>query len=302
MYYSDPMPGENFENSAEREKALAEQAAIKNGENFNPNISNEDAEKFNNLESEVPFAGDNLYSENTVEDTTAKVSEGSPAAQMIASEYNAGQVADLDGVEHSTKANYIEGAAEAALTDADAVAAQTEAVKETGGDDNEADPYAPKKEDQPEAVVVAGAASAIAVHAEAERAAQAPSTFDDAKFEQDLQKTQEVLEKAASSTELNANNQEAQIANNLIEQSREKLEEAKAEVDEAKANEEQIKEEFGEIDDETQAKIEKQAEQNGTTAFEEAQKLAEEEKQRQAEAEAKIQEDVNNYMAGAIFG
>ena len=302
MYYSDPMPGENFENAAEREKALAEKEAIKNGENFNPNISNEDAEKFNNLESEVPFAGDNLYSENTAEDTTQKVSEGSPAAQMIAADYESGKISDLDGIEQNTNAKYIKGAAEAALTDADAVAAQAEAVKESGDDDNEADPYAPKKEDQPEAVVVAGAASAIAVHAEAERASQAPSTFDDAKFEQDLQKTAAVLDKAESSTNMNADNQEAQIANNLIEQSREKLEEARAEVEEAKANEEQIKEEFGEIDDETQAKIEEQAEQNGTTAFEEAQKLAEEEKQRQAEADANVKKDVDNFIAGGIFG
>ena len=57
--YSDPMPGENFENAAEREKALAEKEAIANGENFNPNITNEDAEAFSNLENEVPFAGDN---------------------------------------------------------------------------------------------------------------------------------------------------------------------------------------------------------------------------------------------------
>ena len=56
--YSDPMPGENYENAAEREKARAEREAIANGENFNPNLSEEAAEGFANLESEVPFAGD----------------------------------------------------------------------------------------------------------------------------------------------------------------------------------------------------------------------------------------------------
>ena len=56
--YSDPMPGENYENAAEREKARAEREAIANGENFNPNLSSEAAEGFSNLESEVPFAGD----------------------------------------------------------------------------------------------------------------------------------------------------------------------------------------------------------------------------------------------------
>ena len=56
--YSDPMPGENYENAEAREKARREREAIANGENFNPNLSEEAANGFENLGDEVPFAGD----------------------------------------------------------------------------------------------------------------------------------------------------------------------------------------------------------------------------------------------------
>lgn len=56
--YSDPMPGENYENAEAREKARAEREAIANGENFNPNLSEEAAAGFESLGDDVPFAGD----------------------------------------------------------------------------------------------------------------------------------------------------------------------------------------------------------------------------------------------------
>ena len=59
MFNSTPMPGEDLESAEAREKER-ERQAIANGENFNPNITNEDAEKFSNLGNEVPFAGDNV--------------------------------------------------------------------------------------------------------------------------------------------------------------------------------------------------------------------------------------------------
>lgn len=56
--YSDPMPGENYENAEAREKARREREAIANGENFNPNLSEEAAAGFESLGDDVPFAGD----------------------------------------------------------------------------------------------------------------------------------------------------------------------------------------------------------------------------------------------------
>ncbi len=74
--YSDPMPGEKLENAAEREKALAEKEAIANGENFNPNLSEEAAEGFSSLGDEVPFAGENA----DLALTAAEVAVEGPAA------------------------------------------------------------------------------------------------------------------------------------------------------------------------------------------------------------------------------
>ena len=56
--YSDPMPGEEYENAEAREKARLEREAIANGENFNPNLTDEAAAGFENLGDDVPFAGD----------------------------------------------------------------------------------------------------------------------------------------------------------------------------------------------------------------------------------------------------
>ena len=107
-------------------------------------------------------------------------------------------------------------------------------------------------------------------------------------------------------TDQNTNSNEVAANINVIEQAKDKVEDAKTLISKAEGEKEQFNSEFGDVDEETQKKIEEQAKQNGTTALEEAQKLFEEKKQKEEEAKAeeneKIQEDVNNYMAGAIFG
>ena len=100
--YSDPMPGENYENAAEREKALAEKQAIANGENFNPNITNEDAEAFSNLENEVPFAGDAPVDGVDIAKTAMELSAEGPAVAAAGVAIDAGldlvgELGDTDG-------------------------------------------------------------------------------------------------------------------------------------------------------------------------------------------------------------
>ena len=73
--YSDPMPGENYENA----EARREREAIANGENFNPNLSAEAAEGFANLESEVPFAGDAAPETADIAMTAAELAVEGPA-------------------------------------------------------------------------------------------------------------------------------------------------------------------------------------------------------------------------------
>ena len=80
--YSDPMPGENLESAEAREKALAEAAAIANGENFNPNIDSETANAFENLSNEVPFAGDNPETPSIENPVTEDKNETPPEDQI----------------------------------------------------------------------------------------------------------------------------------------------------------------------------------------------------------------------------
>ena len=80
--YSDPMPGENLESAEAREKALAEAAAIANGENFNPNIDSETANAFENLSNEVPFAGDNPETPSIENPVTEDKNETPPESHL----------------------------------------------------------------------------------------------------------------------------------------------------------------------------------------------------------------------------
>ena len=111
--YSDPMPGENYENAAEREKALAEKQAIANGENFNPNITSEDAEAFSNLENEVPFAGDAPVDGAAIAKTAMELSAEGPAVAAAGAAIDAGLaiVSDLGEEDGQTPTEMQESAA-----------------------------------------------------------------------------------------------------------------------------------------------------------------------------------------------
>lgn len=110
--YSDPMPGESYEDAESRERARREREAIANGENFNPNLSAEAAEGFANLENEVPFAGDAAPETADVAMTAAEVAMEGPAvaAADIAVNEGLNLVGDImmnaDETEHQTPSEY----------------------------------------------------------------------------------------------------------------------------------------------------------------------------------------------------
>ena len=293
MFNTDPMPGENFENAAEREKAQAEKEAIANGENFNPNISNEDAEKFNNLENEVPFAGDNPYGTETYQGPETVV------GNMVASEYDADKAPDLEGIKDSVDANYISGAAEQVFNKPDAMGAATVAVETAG--DNTNDPSAAQSSEQPKAAAITAAEMAIALDSQSEdladelKTGSADAVLEKSQFEENAQKAQEAIASG------NADEKGAEIAQNIKAQAQEMVEEA----NEAVAEGAQTLENMSDEDKEVAQAAEEAAEAKGTTFeeelanFEEAKRRADEEA---AKADENLRKEVNTYIAGGIFG
>ncbi len=300
MFNTDPMPGENFENAAEREKARAEQEAIANGENFNPNISNEDAEKFNNLENEVPFAGDNPYGTETYQGPETVV------GNMVASEYDADKAPDLEGIKDSVDANYISGAAEQVFNKPDAMGAAAVAVETAG--DNTNNPAAAQSSEQPKAAAITSAEMAIALDSQSEdladelKTGNADAALEKSQFEENAQKAQEAIDSIdAAIASGNADKKGAEIARNIKAQAQEMVEEA----NEAVAEGAQTHENMSDEDKEVAKAAEEAAEEKGTTFeeelanFEEAKRRADEEA---AKANENLRDEVKTIIAGGFYG
>lgn len=234
--YSDPMPGENYENAAEREKARAEREAIANGENFNPNLSEEAAEGFSNLESEVPFAGDNVAmtaAELAVEgpavtaadvavgeglnlagDMLMSAGDGQTPSEMadgissekhdsdnaIAQEFNEqwdqGKTPDLDDVQEQVERDYIDGAVEQSATNPDIQADL--ANTERNSNDTPNSEEAPLA-DQPHDIAEAAAIQSVSAAALSEELAEDIKAGDEeaiARIDEVTQRANEAIETA----------------------------------------------------------------------------------------------------------
>ncbi len=300
MLNTDPMPGENFENAAERKKAQAEKEAIVNGENFNPNLSEEAAEGYNNLENEVPFAGDNPYTAGTYQGPETVV------GNMVAADYNADKAPDLEGIKASVDANYIDGAAEQVFNKPAAMGAAEVAI-ETAGDDTDGPAVAPSSE-QPKAAAVTAAEMAIALDSQSEGIADelkmgdTDATIDKSQFEENAQKAQEAIDSIdAAIASGNSDAEGAEIALNIKAQAQEMVEDAREAVAEGEQTLENMSEE-----EKTEAQAaEKAAEANGTTFeeelanFEEAKRRADEEA---AKANENLRDEVKTIIAGGFYG
>jgi len=307
MIYSDPMPGENFEN-AESEKAKAEKEAIANGESFNPYSD----DGFNSLEGEVPFAGDEnpelgageSINAGKQEDDLEDSNEQTVVGKTISADIRAGVTSNLENTKESIDATYIDGATTEIFNDQAALGAINETIKYSGTDEETTAEGAPKEDsDQPEKNAVAASELAIGVSAEADKlvdklkAGDADAIMAGNDFEEKLAKAQQAIDSIDSAVSINGEGKEAEIANDLKAQAQEMKDEAEDRFNEAKADYESMSEEQKEEAQEA----ERQAEANGTSFDDELQKLEETQK-RLAQEEENMQENIRNDIAGGIFG
>jgi len=217
MFDSTPMPGENLESAEAREK---EREAIANDENFNPNITNEDAEKFSNLGNEVPFAGDNVI-ENTIN-----------------ADWAAGKTPDLESVSEHIDQNYIDGTLENAATNPNIAADIAETDRNINDDPNDENiPTGPNN--QPHDISIAAATQAISADALSKDIESDIKAGDSSRADEVIQRAQEAI---ASAEKINtavstsgANSVETQMATNIANQAIEMAEQATERVTQAQS-------------------------------------------------------------------
>ena len=313
MLYSDPMPGENFENAAEREKAKAEQEAIARGESFNPYSD----DGFNSLESEVPFAGNESADDGKPElgagesidagkqeDDLDSSSEQTVVGKTISADFDAGVTSNLENVKESVDANYIDGATEEIFNDPAALGATNETIKNPGAnDENAPNDDSAEQSNQPKNSAVAASELAIGVSSQAEdladklKAGDANAMMASNDFEEKLATAQQAIDSIDSAVSANGEGKEAEMARDLKAQAQEMKDEAEAQFNEAKSSFESMTDEEKEDAQEAQEK----AEENGTSFDEELQKL-EETRKKLEEEEKNMHENVQNDIAAGIFG
>ena len=219
MFDSTPMPGENLESAEAREKER-ERQAIANGENFNPNITNEDAEKFSNLGNEVPFAGDNVI-ENTIN-----------------ADWAAGKTSDLKSVSEHIDQTYIDGTLENAATNPNIAADIAETNRNIN--DNPDDENAPASHsNQPHDISVAAATQAISADALSKDIENDIKAGDSSRADEVIQRAQEAkatAEKIGTAISTSgANSVETQMATNIASQADEMAEQAIERVTQAQS-------------------------------------------------------------------
>lgn len=219
MFNSTPMPGENLESAEAREKER-EREAIANGENFNPNITNEDAEKFSNLGNEVPFAGDNVI-ENTIN-----------------ADWAAGKTPDLESVSEHIDQNYIDGTLENAATNPN-IAADIAETDRNINDDPDDENAPASHSNQPHDISVAAATQAISADALSKDIENDIKAGDSSRADEAIQRAQEAIasaEKISTAVSTSgANSVEAQMAINIASQANEMAEQAIERVSQAQS-------------------------------------------------------------------
>ena len=325
--YSDPMPGENYENAEAREKARAEREAIANGENFNPNLSEEAAAGFESLGDDVPFAGD-----ADIAMTTAELAVEGPAvaAADVAVSEGLNLVGDImeDGIEkdepqtpsemaadiskkhdsdNAVAAKFNEQWDEGKVPDLDKVQEAVErdyidgAIEQSATNpderpDAESEPVA----DQPHDIAEAAAIQSVAASALAEDLADdIRNGNEDAKMriEEVKERANEAIASAdkisIATLENSDDNLETRMATDVAEQATDKALEA---IDTIENAENEFNAMTEEEKAETQAAAEA-AEANGTTIEEEKAK-AEEEKKENNEDDSNWSPDLSR----GIFG
>ena len=296
--YSDPMPGENYENAAEREKAAAERRAIDAGENFNPNLSKEAAEGFGNLGSEVPFAGEDAPVEYGSEagaapDTPGSEGEETVVGKTIAAHFEAGVEDNLKSTKLSIEENYADGATDQIFNNPAALGANTEAIKNANLDEDKE--LADGNEEvqpgeQPKAAAVAAGEMAIGLMAEAEKAAEDPTKFDQSKFERDREAAQKAVDSLDIAIPNNANAKEAEMGRGLQQQAQEMIDKAE---DLAKDTAEKL----DEMSDKEKEQVEDIMQKDSTTSFDDAY----EQLKKETEEEAAKQAEIDDIVQGGIY-
>lgn len=286
-----PMPGEFLdENQAERKKALAEKEAIANGENFNPNISDEDAEAFSSLADEVPFAGDIQQQAKEQEERQAQTEgpTGNALKDTLNTQWAAGNM-DIEAAKNTVESNYIDGAVEQSTEGLDAEADIAEASKDAT---STPDAEQPKNDNQPREIVEAAAMKAVATDVLSKEVAKDIAAGDT----DSLSKAKEVEQRAAETealadkiTSTATSNSPSEDERRMAEEARQQIynmtEEARATVNEAQDKLDSMSEEEIELAEEAA----KRAEENGTDIETEKDNLqrikAEQEKQKNSENE-----------------
>ena len=261
-----PMPGEFLdENQAEREKALAEKEAIANGENFNPNLSDEDAEAFSSLADEVPFAGDIQQQAKEQEERQEQTegSTGNALKDTLNTQWAAGSM-DIEAAKNTVESNYIDGAVEQSTEGLDAEADIAEASKDAT---STPDAEQPKNDNQPREIVEAAAMKAVAADVLSKEVAKDIAASDT----DSLSKAKEVEQRAAEAealadkiTSTATNNSSSEDERRMAEEARQQVynmtEEARTTVNEAQDKLDSMSEEEIELAEEAA----KRAEENGT--------------------------------------
>ena len=316
--YSDPMPGEEYENAEAREKARLEREAIANGENFNPNLTDEAAAGFENLGDDVPFAGDTDVAMTAAEiavegpavaatdvavseglklvgdimqdgeesqtpsEMAASISKKHDSDNAIATEFNKGwdngQTPNLDAVQKSVEGNYINGAAEQSYNNPDATADIANTNRNSG--ERPDDTSAPVA-DQPHDLAEAAAIQAVSTAALSEELAEGIKTGNDdaiARANEVIARSDETNATADKIQSTVATNSEGDIEARMATDT---AAQAREKAAEAVATIEQAQSEFNAMTEEEKAETQaaaEAAEANGTTIEEEKAKVEEEKK------------------------
>lgn len=313
--YSDPMPGENYENAAEREKSEAERKAIENGESFNPYSD----DGFNSLEGEVPFAGEQEQGQEQEEDkdnlgVSAGAQEDNPysdtkntvVGKTIAQDFENGIPTDLEARKNEVDANYLKDTTKEIFNDPAALGAAEHAINTASTNEEDAltsNGNAVEKDSKPEDNAVVASEFAIGVDSVVDDFAEKAKTGDEAvmaeggDIEAKLADTQRAIDSIDAAVDTNGDNQDAMLAMNLKAQAQEMKDAAEEKYEEAKSA-------YDSMDDEQLAEAqeaEKKAEENGTSFDEELKKLEETQKQLE-EDEKNMQANIQNDIAAGIFG
>jgi hypothetical protein len=326
------MPGEEYEN-AER----LEREAIANGENFNPNLTDEAAAGFENLGDDVPFAGDTDVAMTAAEiavegpavaaadvavseglklvgdimqdgeesqtpsKMAASISKKHDSDNAVAAKFNEqwdeGKVPDLDKVQEAVERDYIDGAIEQSATNPDAAAD----IANTERNVNERpDAESEPVADQPHDIAEAAAIQSVAASALAEDLADdIKNGNEDAKM-----RIEEVKERAneaiASADKISIATLENSDDNLETRMATDVAEQAADKALEAIDTVENAENEFNAMTEEEKAETQaaaEAAEANGTTIEEEKAK-AEEEKKENNEDDSNWSPDLSR----GIFG